>query len=193
MLGTVREYARERLDSGAEATELRHRHAQYFLGLVKDNEPLSRGPAHEPWFERLDAEAGNLQAAAEWLAAQGDWNGVTEFSWTTRIYYWIRGNLRQVHGLLQQAYLHLDRLSGANRGRLLAHLASVSWMEGDTAQAERLAGEAVSVAEPPDDLAVVEALQTRVYIFLGTARLRRPPGWQRRYRLAAGPPPTPGA
>jgi predicted ATPase len=191
MLGTVREYAQERLGSRDETTELRQRHAQYFLGLVKENEPLSRGPAHALWFERLDAEAGNLQATAEWLAAQGDWNGVVEFSSALRVYYWIRGNLGQVHSSLQQAYPHLDSLSGANRRRLRAYLASVSWMEGDTAQAERLADEAVSVAEPPDDLAEIEALQYTSS--LRTARLRRPHGWQRRYQPAPGPPPNPGA
>jgi len=164
MLGIVQEYALERVGSGNEATKLRQRHSEYFLRLVAENEALSRGPAHQPWFEQLDAEAGNLQAAAESLAAQGDWNGVAEFGSATAIYYWIRGDIRHVGDMLRQAYPHLDSISALNREYLLANLASVAWMEGDSDQAARLAEEAVSELESADDNAAVLVLQVLTYI-----------------------------
>jgi predicted ATPase len=164
MLGTVREYALERLGSGDEETKLRQRHSEYFLRLVAENEALSRGPAHRPWFEQLDAEAGNLQAAAECLAAQGDWNGVAEFGSATAIYYWVRGNTRHVSDMLWQAYPHLDNISALNREYLLANLASLAWIEGDSDQAARLAEEAASALESADDNAAVLVLQILSYI-----------------------------
>ncbi len=171
LLDTVREYALERLYSRPDAAHLYQRHAQYFLQLVTDGEALSRGPAHGRWFERLDAEAGNLRATAEWLIAQGDWNGVSEFGWCPAIYYWIRGNVQQLRGWIERAYPHQDSLTAPNRGHLLAYLASASFLGGDSARAERLADEALSVLEPSDNRATVLALQMRVLTIFQKGRL----------------------
>jgi predicted ATPase/DNA-binding CsgD family transcriptional regulator len=67
MLGTLREYAQERLNNSPEAEILRLRHAEYFLGLAEKAEPALIGPDQNTWVEQLDREHSNFRAALTWL------------------------------------------------------------------------------------------------------------------------------
>ena len=66
MLETVREYARRRLDTDPQATEIHERHCRHYLALVERAEPqlFTRGEAE--WLPRLDAEIDNLRTALSW-------------------------------------------------------------------------------------------------------------------------------
>lgn len=70
MLETVREYARERLEAGSDAEELRRRHAAYFLDLAEEAgrvlwQPV-QGPERGGVLDRLEADHDNFRAALEW-------------------------------------------------------------------------------------------------------------------------------
>ncbi len=69
LLETIRQFAAERLleVDGEHATgETRHRHAQHFLGLCETAEPHLRGsPDQAFWFDRLESEWDNIQAALD--------------------------------------------------------------------------------------------------------------------------------
>ncbi len=72
MLTLIREYAGEKLkDSGLEA-EIRMRHANYFLSLAKEAEPLLKGPEQKVWLERLEEEHNNLRSALGWFVLQAE-------------------------------------------------------------------------------------------------------------------------
>jgi len=71
MLETIREYAAERLQSSGEAEELRRRHAEHFLALAEETEPLAR-EVDPATLDRLEQEADNLRAALDWLGAPGE-------------------------------------------------------------------------------------------------------------------------
>ena len=60
----LRQYALERLEESGEAEAFRRRHAEFFLALAEEAEPKLRGPEQAAWFERLDAENGNLTCGA---------------------------------------------------------------------------------------------------------------------------------
>jgi predicted ATPase/DNA-binding SARP family transcriptional activator len=63
----LRQYAAEQLDElPVERSQVRHRHAEYFLQLAEAAEPRLRGPDQETWLHRLDTEHGNMQAAIQW-------------------------------------------------------------------------------------------------------------------------------
>lgn len=72
MLETLQEYACECLESSSEATEIRRRHAEYFLVLAENAEPEMRSGRFHYWMAKLEVEHHNVLAALEWLLAQDD-------------------------------------------------------------------------------------------------------------------------
>jgi predicted ATPase/DNA-binding SARP family transcriptional activator len=71
MLETIRQYAREKLDTNA-ATELRTRHLDWCLEFTGDAERGVWGAEQMEWFDRLEDEEDNLRTALEWTIGGGD-------------------------------------------------------------------------------------------------------------------------
>jgi len=71
MLETLREYASERLVESGEEADTRRKHAEYFLALAEEAEPLLRGTEQKLWLDRLDREHDNLRAAMGWAFEKG--------------------------------------------------------------------------------------------------------------------------
>ena len=65
MLGTLREYALEHLQSQGDAEQTRQRFVDYYLQLVDEAAPHLQGAAQVYWFNRLEQEHGNLRLALE--------------------------------------------------------------------------------------------------------------------------------
>src|SRR5215217_7693679 len=72
LLEPVRQYAREKLEEGGEAEEVRRRHASFFLTLAEEAEPRLRGPEDMEWLERLEIEHDNMRAALAWTLERGE-------------------------------------------------------------------------------------------------------------------------
>jgi predicted ATPase/class 3 adenylate cyclase len=70
MLQTIREYARELLESGGEGDTVRRRHAEHYLGLAEAAHAARSEPG-PTWLRRLDEEHDNLRAALDFLR-EGD-------------------------------------------------------------------------------------------------------------------------
>jgi predicted ATPase/class 3 adenylate cyclase len=70
MLGTVREFVAERLAARPDLAEIQRRHADHYRGLAEQADVWLRGARQGEWFERLEAEAGNLAAAVGWYLAR---------------------------------------------------------------------------------------------------------------------------
>jgi predicted ATPase/DNA-binding CsgD family transcriptional regulator len=67
MLETIREYATERLVDHREEAIMRRRHADYYLALTEQAEPLLSSEQRVLWLNRLEQEHQNLRAALVWL------------------------------------------------------------------------------------------------------------------------------
>jgi len=66
MLGTIREYARERLLALGEEPQALQSHARYFLALAEAAELVPHGPGKREWLKRLEADRDNIAAARHW-------------------------------------------------------------------------------------------------------------------------------
>lgn len=65
MLGTLQQYARERLVEAGEAELYLRRHAEHFLELTERANALKDSREHSVWLDRLEREHDNLRAALE--------------------------------------------------------------------------------------------------------------------------------
>jgi predicted ATPase/DNA-binding SARP family transcriptional activator len=72
MLETIREFAVEELAAFGETEDFKRRHAEWCLALAERAGEEMDGPGQQVWWERLDAELGNLRAAMGRLLERGD-------------------------------------------------------------------------------------------------------------------------
>jgi predicted ATPase/class 3 adenylate cyclase len=72
MLETIREYAVEHLDSGADRPDVARRHAEYFLELAESTESEARGAEEARWLSRLKSDQANFRAAIAWALEHGE-------------------------------------------------------------------------------------------------------------------------
>ena len=72
MLATIREYALERLDAAGERNVITARLAQAMLALAEDAPPYVPKGSRAGWFQRVDRERANIDAALAWAQTTGD-------------------------------------------------------------------------------------------------------------------------
>jgi predicted ATPase/DNA-binding SARP family transcriptional activator len=66
MLEMIREYALGRLSEDHDASNIRKRHAEYFLSFVEEADTHLRGHEQQTWLRRIDLEHDNIRAALAW-------------------------------------------------------------------------------------------------------------------------------
>jgi non-specific serine/threonine protein kinase len=170
MLETIRDYAREQLESAGECQAVQRRHAAFFLTLVERAAPHLRRVDQATWIEQLDRESGNLLAALRYTVASGESElalrlvgGLSAF-WQVRGQpvdgqQWLDRALAMAQGL--PARIVANAFTGAGRLALLRRdWDSASSLAEPGLQAWRDAGDERAVAEALADLALVRLGQT---------------------------------
>ena len=160
MLETLRRYADERLAASGEAETLRRRHAECFLRLAEQAEPLLRGPQQAALLRRLDAERDNISAAIDW-AFRYDPEVAVRLS-SALAYFWLIGRHRsEIRRRLTDAVETARGASAASRSKALAWAAQLGCVEGPADQAAAHAREARELALAVGDpwwIALCEAI-----------------------------------
>jgi predicted ATPase/class 3 adenylate cyclase len=72
MLGTIREYANERLEESGNAQALHRSHAEHYTALATQAAPELMGDDKRTWLDWLEADRDNLRAAADWAVEHED-------------------------------------------------------------------------------------------------------------------------
>jgi hypothetical protein len=143
MLETVREYAAAKLVASGEGSDLRRRHAAYFLALAEEAEPHLRGSPGE-WLTRLEREHHNIRAALDWTAAAGEVAIFSRFAGALWRFWYLRGYLTEGE-LRLEAALRGEQGQTAARAKALIGAAVMAVNNGDAASARRRAGEGLAV------------------------------------------------
>ena len=136
MLGTIREFAAERLAAGDEERLVRERHASWITDLAIEASRGLFGADEIQWLNRLDLEHDNIRAALAWLTRSGNVaQALTIMSsiwwfWATRGYgrealVWIEWALAGDSGTANGDSARIDTLNGA------------TWIAGIHGQGER--------------------------------------------------------
>ena len=125
MLVPVREIATARFERDEDAAGVRHAHADHYVRLAAQAEPLLAGPTQLSTLARLGAERDNLRAGYRHLISTGAVDTVADAVWRLLLYWWIRN-------LLPEAKAWMDGILSAgvplaDRTRAIA-LGFSSWV-----------------------------------------------------------------
>ncbi len=166
MLETIREYAGERLEASGEATDLELRHAEHFLALAEEAEPLLEdevlGGGGE-WLDRLDRELDNFRSALDRLAAAGDTERALRLAGALSDLWASRGHVAEGRRRLESA-LRAGEPSTAARAKALNGAADLAAVSGDPATMGLRAEEALALHRSlGDPRGTAESLQQLGY------------------------------
>jgi predicted ATPase/class 3 adenylate cyclase len=143
MLETIREYATERLGGSGEADERRRRHANHFLEVAEETEPLAR-EVDPATLDRLEREADNLRAALDCLAASGETQLVLRLAAALDDFWAAKGHMGEGRRRLEQA-IAADETPTEARAKALNAAADMAIGHGDSAAATLRAEEALAL------------------------------------------------
>jgi predicted ATPase/DNA-binding SARP family transcriptional activator len=103
MLGTIKEYAAERLAEAAEAEQTRHAHLAYFTELAETAEPHLRRAEQLEWLATLAADHDNIAAAMRGALAAGEAQGAMRLAAGAAWYWWLGGHKAESNELIMAA------------------------------------------------------------------------------------------
>ncbi|MFD9894697.1 BTAD domain-containing putative transcriptional regulator [Amycolatopsis sp. NPDC059027] len=103
MLGTIKEYAEQRLAEAGEADATRHAHLAYFTELAETAEPRLRRADQLEWLAVLEAEHDNIAAAMRGALAAGEADGAMRLAAAAGWYWWLGGHKAEGNELIMAA------------------------------------------------------------------------------------------
>jgi predicted ATPase len=137
MMGTIREYALERLRVEEEDGPWQRRHAGYYLVLAEQAEPELKGADQLAWLARLEQEHDNLRAAEAWLRDQGDWEGAGRLAGAIRQFWVAHSHLTEGRERLETVLTRADQLTPQVRAKAFHGAGVLAWTQGDNDAARR--------------------------------------------------------
>jgi predicted ATPase/class 3 adenylate cyclase len=145
-LGTVQQYARDRLMETGEAAQLRNRHRDWFLELAERAGSELRGPEQARWLDRLEQEHDNLRTALEWSQAkpEGAEAGLRLAGSLYRFWY-VRGYLSEGQQWLEGALSTSSGAAALPRAKALHGAGYLTWGQGDLPRARALLEESLAL------------------------------------------------
>jgi tetratricopeptide (TPR) repeat protein len=151
MMGTIREYALERLRAEEEDGPWPRRHADYYRALAEQAEPELKGAGQLAWLARLEQEHDNLRAAEAWLRDQGDWEGAGRLAGAIRQFWVAHSHLTEGRERIETVLTRADQLTPQVRAKAFHGAGVLAWTQGDRASARRTLEESVAVARARGD------------------------------------------
>jgi non-specific serine/threonine protein kinase len=145
LLGTIRQYARDRLVESGEAAAVRSRHLEWFVGVAERAAPELRGTDQVLWLNRLEQEHDNFRAALEWsLSVEGGAEAGMRLSGALYRFWYRRGYLTEGFQWLESA-LSAGRAPANARARALHGAGYLAWGQGDRTRARALLAESLAL------------------------------------------------
>lgn len=151
MFETIRDYARERLDSDGNAQAVAERHARYFLRLAEEAEPMLSGARQTDWLRRIEHEQANLRGAIGWFRIQGDPATALRLTSALWRFWWLRGDMREGRGLLESLLGDAPGADAAIRAKALNAAGILADSQGDWMAAQRLHEEGLLLSREAGD------------------------------------------
>ncbi len=146
MLETVREYARECLESSGEAETLRQAHARYYLALAEEIEPKLTSAEQTRALKQLEREHENLQAALSWFLEHQKGEPAFRLAGVFWRFWWMRGHLREGRSMLERVGVTASGVASSLQAKVLTGAAVLANAQSEGNQAEKLAKQGLQLS-----------------------------------------------
>ncbi len=147
MLETIHEFADAKLEGSGEAEAVRRAHAEYFLALAEEAEPMLWGAEDAAWLDRLEQEHDNMRAALSWAIEHEEATLALRVGGALRWFWYMEGYYGEGRRWLEAA-LGKDLGAAAAEARARA-LEGVGWLassQGDLDRAQAVAKEGLKLS-----------------------------------------------
>jgi non-specific serine/threonine protein kinase len=151
MLGTLQEFARERLVASGEADAAQGHHAAHYRALAEEAAGHLAGPDQEIWLDRLEADHDNLRAALAWYDSRGDICAMLRMAGSLGRFWDVRDHFAEGRRRLRDALAQGGCPSADVRATALAAAANLALQQGDCAQAAALLEEQLALSRAHGD------------------------------------------
>ena len=158
MLGSLREYAGERLVDAGEADAARHQHARWYAALARQAQANLQGPEQAHWLDVLDEDHDNLRAALHWAGGQGALTLALEMASALRRFWQGRGYLTEGRSTVDRLLSRTERAPSTLRTPALLTAAWLAHDQGDYAAARTLGERSLAENDERDERQIAEAL-----------------------------------
>jgi predicted ATPase/class 3 adenylate cyclase len=145
MLETIHEFANVKLEGSGEAEAVRHAHAEYFLALAEEAEPMLWGAEDAAWLDRLEQEHNNMRAALSWAIAHGEVELALRLGGALRWFWYMEGYYGEGRNWLEAMLARDERTSAQARARALEGVGWLANLQGDVDRAEATAKEGLKL------------------------------------------------
>jgi predicted ATPase len=149
LLETMRQYGEEQMELRGETVLLRDRHAAHYTDLVEELDVIVRGARQNEGAQRMSIEWDNIRAAHLWALAQRDLDLAERIVQGT-FQQSVLG-MRHEHAAMLERTVELADEHGRPSAGVLGMLSYWLDVQGNEADAHRVAQRGIDVALTPDD------------------------------------------
>ena len=132
LLETIRQFARELLDSSGESGDLEKRHRAHYLALAEEAAPHLITSEAKPWLTRLETEHDNLRLALTGASAEEEARFVASLFW----FWHVRGHAGEGRAWAERALANAEGADNAALVKVRNAAAVLAMNVGDLAAAE---------------------------------------------------------
>jgi tetratricopeptide (TPR) repeat protein len=155
-LETIRQYAEEKLVEADEAEMVRTHHRDWYLGLAEQGLQGMEAADQRLWWDRLELEHDNLNAALTWSAADPNGSqGLLRLAGLLGRFWEARGHGSEGIGWLEMALAQSDTTPSSVRARALNWLGQLESRNGNIERATPSLEESVLQARTVRDQRVL--------------------------------------
>ena len=145
MLGTIREYALERLAERGELVAMRHARTMYYLALAEEAEPHLTGAAQGAWLARLEEEHDNVRASIRNALEAEEYEAAVRLVAAFWRFWSVRGYLTEGRHWMEQALAHAEGVPPLVRAKALDGLGALMRAQGEYAAAQQRYEESLAI------------------------------------------------
>jgi predicted ATPase/class 3 adenylate cyclase len=156
MLGTIRDFAAERLEQSGEGELMRDRHATAFEALAQAAVPHYFGDDRKAWLDRLERDHDNFRLALDWSLSRSQAERAMRLGWYLWRFWQMSGHIHEGRARLEAALaLPHSREHPEVRRQALEAVGGLAYWQGDMDAAQLLYDECLELTRATGDRAAI--------------------------------------